>query len=178
MSPLVKQIVRRRLEQVDGVASARIQGLAAEEVRIEIDSDAARANQVDLYDLVQRLRGENVADVSGGWVKEGARKYYVRSLARFQSLDEVRAFPVKPGLSLGEIAVVKKAYAIERFAFRAMGKPAVGIIIYKESAANTVAVCDRIVETLEEEIQTDPRLGGMNFKVFWNQGTWIRASRS
>ena len=176
VSPLVKQIVRRRLEQVDGVASARIQGLAAEEVRIEIDSDAAGANQVDLYDLVQRLRGENVADISGGWVMEGARKYYVRSLARFQSLEAVRAFPVKPGLSLGEIAVVKKAYAIERFAFRAMGKPAVGIIIYKESAANTAAVCDRVVETLEDEIQTDPRLGGLNFKVFWNQGTWIRAS--
>ena len=176
VSPLVKQIVRRRLEQVDGVASARIEGLAAEEVRIEIDSDTARANRVDLYDLVQRLRGENVADISGGWVMEGARKYYVRSLARFQSLDEVRAFPVKPGLNLGEIAEVKKAYAIERFVFRALGKPAVGITIYKESAANTVTVCDRVVEVLEEEIQTDPRLGSLKFKVFWTQSSWIRAS--
>ena len=59
--------------------------------RIEIDADAVRAHGVNLYRLVQRLRGENVSDISGGFVHEGDKKYYVRTMARFQSLDEYLA---------------------------------------------------------------------------------------
>jgi len=176
VSPLVDDVVRRKLERVDGVANVRIWGLAAEEVRVEIDADAARAHEVDLYRLVQRLRGENVADISGGHVYEDEKKYFVRTFARFQNLQEIREFPVQPELSLGEIAEVKKAYALQRFAFRALGKPAVGISIFKESAANTATVCDRVVEALEHDLKTDPRLSMVNFRVFWNQATVIRAS--
>jgi HAE1 family hydrophobic/amphiphilic exporter-1 len=176
VSPLVDDVVRRKLERVDGVANVRIWGLAAEEVRVEIDADAARAHEVDLYRLVQRLRGENVADISGGHVYEDQKKYFVRTFARFQSLEEIRAFPVQPGLRLGEIAEVKKAYALQRFAFRALGKPAVGISVFKESAANTATVCDRIVEAIESDLKTDPRLSMVNFRIFWNQAVMIRSS--
>ncbi|MBN2490647.1 MAG: efflux RND transporter permease subunit [Planctomycetes bacterium] len=176
VSPLVDDIVRRKLERIDGVASVRIWGLAAEEVRIEVDPDAVRAHGVDLYALVQRLRGESGADTGGGHVFEGPRKYHVRSLTRLRSLEEARQFPVAPGLRLGDIAAVQKAYALQHYAFRALGKPAVGVAVFKESMANTATVADRIAAALEHDIRTDPRLGGIAFTIFWNQGTWIRAS--
>lgn len=176
VSPLIDDIVRRKLDQVDGVANARIWGLAAEEVRIELDADAAQSNDVNLGQLVERLRRENAADISGGHVFEDQKKFFVRTRARFQSLDEIRRFPVQEGLCLGEIARVSKAYALQQFAFRTMGQPAVGIAIFKESTANTVGVCERVEAALEEEIRGDPRLAGLEFRVFWNQGTWIQSS--
>ena len=131
---------------------------------------------VDLYPLVQRLRGENAADVSGGWVMDGKQKYYVRSMSRFKSLDEVRRYPVQPGVVLGDIATVEKAYALERYMFRAHGKRAVGIAFYKEAQANAVDVCARIERALEHELKTDPRLEGLAFNIFFNQGKTIKAS--
>ena len=37
-------------------------------------------------------------------------------------------------------------------------------------------VCAKIERALDEEIKTDPRLSGLNFKIFFNQGTVIKAS--
>lgn len=176
VSPLIDEVVRQKLERIDGIASAGIWGLAADEVRIEINDDALRSNGVNLYELVQRLRGENVSDLSGGFVHEGERKYYVRTMSRFRDLDEVRAFPVQPGLTLGEIAEVKKAYALERFIFRAHGRSAVGVSLFKESQANTAEVCKEVERVLDEELKTDPRLAGLDYRIFFNQGEIISAS--
>lgn len=178
VSPLIDEIVRKKLERIDGVANVRIWGLAAEEIRVEIDPDALRAHRVALYPLVQRLRGENAADVSGGWVMDGKQKYYVRSMSRFKSLDEVRNYPVQEGVKLGDIATVDKAYALERYMFRAYGKRAVGMAFYKEAQANAVDVCAKVEHALEHELKTDPRLADLDFKVFFNQGTMIKASLS
>ena len=86
--------VRRRLERVDGVARVDFWGVDEKEVMIELDPMRMEALGVNLADMVQGLQEDNFA-LSAGHVRESGKHFYVRSLARYQSLNEIQNLRVR-----------------------------------------------------------------------------------
>jgi len=170
---LCEEHIKRPLERIDGVAKVEIWGVYEKVIQIELDPARAAAHNVNLYTLVQSLYGDNFA-LSSGWVKDGGKKLIVRSLGRFKSLDEIRNLPVKgPNVLLKHVANVKFDVPDKTWYRRLNRKPAVSVGLYKESTANTVDLCQRVVKAIDEDLKNDPAIAGWEFEMLFNQGDYI-----
>ncbi|MEK7465802.1 MAG: efflux RND transporter permease subunit [Planctomycetota bacterium] len=171
----LEQKLRRELERLPGVASLEFEGLVDESIRIEIDRDKAKAAGVNLYQLVQRLRSEDFT-MGSGTITEGGVEHTLRSVATLEGPAAVAALPVRPGVSLGDVADVHPALSLRDVISRIDGKPSISIEIFKESEANTVEVCNAVRKVIEEELPRDPELAGTKFFVLEDSGRLISSS--
>ncbi len=167
--------VQRELERIPGVARVQMEGMLQRVVRIDIIPERVRAHRVDMVKLGEQIREASFA-LSSGQVTEGGYRYALRSLGRYESLEELAEMPVAPHLVLKDVATVRYAFSIEERLARINGKPAVTAEIFKESGANAVAVCARVAEAAGRILPAIPELQGYGFHVMFDQGRWIRQS--
>ena len=168
--------VQRGLERVEGVARVSFWGVYEKEVMIELNHERLMARGVDLGTMVRSLQADNFA-LSVGRVREGGKRFYVRSLARYQNLDEIHDILLRTpqgDVRLGDVADVIYDVPEQSWYQRIDGRPAVSVGVSQESGANIVDVCNRVMATLRD-IERDPRLDGkISFNVFFNQGEYIQ----
>ncbi|HEU4570099.1 MAG TPA: efflux RND transporter permease subunit [Gemmatimonadales bacterium] len=146
-----KEVHARRLEQLDGVASVAVVGGPEDEIRVEVDPDRMRALGLSPQDVAVALQDAN-ASAPGGTIRRGQFRFAVRTLSEFQDLGEIRHTPVGParsGIVLGDLATVTLTTAEPETMTLLDGKGAVGLVVYKDAGANTVAV----TQTMEEVVQ-------------------------
>lgn len=146
-----REIHARRLEQILGVASVAVVGDPADEIRIDVDPDRARAMNITPDDVATAIANANVPD-QGGTVRRGQFRFSVRTITELQNSQQIRDVPVgqaNRGIRLSDIATVTPASADPRTVVRLDGKPAVGLIVYKDAGANTVKVTGELTKTLD-----------------------------
>lgn len=171
----VRDALARALERLPGVSSVDIGGLGAREIHIEIDDQAARAAGVDTTQLVQTLQRDNFT-MAVGTVDAAGQRIRVRAFARYTSLDDMRALPIREGLSLGDVARVDFWVDPEPPIHRINGKPAVSLMIFKEASANTVSMSNGVSAALDVAMRDDPRLAGYQAQVLIQQSAFITSS--
>jgi HAE1 family hydrophobic/amphiphilic exporter-1 len=140
----------RRLEQIAGISSVAVVGAPSDEIRVDIDPDRARAMGITPDEVSQAIISSNVTD-QGGTVRRGQFRFSVRTLTELQGPDQIRDVPIGPaagGLKLSDIATVTPASADPRTVVRLDGKPAVGMVVYKDAGSNTVKVTGDMQKTL------------------------------
>ena len=167
----------RPLQRIDGVAKVDIRGTWRKSVVIELDQERARARGVNPYDLAEALRGDNFSIASGS-IREGGRKFYVRSLAHYRDIEEIEDVRVGKGgnVRLREIANVFYDVPERGWRWRIDGQRAASLGIYRESGTNIVALCREIERTIREEIEKRPAMAGTTVELFFNQGKIIEES--
>ncbi|MHC4829877.1 MAG: efflux RND transporter permease subunit, partial [Planctomycetota bacterium] len=173
------QIVARRLipklQRVDGIASVDTWGgLVDQQAYVELDEHRVRSHRVQLYDLIQRLSAENFT-LPAGAVEDGGRRMLVRSTAPFNGLEDLERYPVDRNLTIGDLGegVLRTAYR-DRVS-RMDGQAIVWLVINKESGRNTVEVCARMREAVED-LATDPALEGFQVLPIWDAGESIESA--
>ncbi|KAA3607119.1 MAG: AcrB/AcrD/AcrF family protein [Planctomycetota bacterium] len=172
---IFSEVLQPRLEAIDGVAAVNMNGLEPRSVRILLDEEQVKSNRVDIGALVRRLQSDNISAPVGDLDEAGSR-YIVRIDGRFQSLEEIEDFPVRPGLRLGEIGRVIQVRSAPDDFFRVNGRYGLGVSINKETSANTFEVCQRLTEVIEKDLPADPVLGQFEYSVFWNEGETVETS--
>lgn len=171
---LIQKEVLLPLSRIDGVASISSDGLRENEIIIEVDKQKADAFGLNIYQLSQQLSGDNFS-MASGTVRESGKKYLLRSVARYDSVDDLRNRQITDRLKLKDVATVKYEPPDHKFAVRVNGRPALALIARKEGDANTVDVSRRIAETLEG-LKANPRLEGIEMHAFFDQGRIIEES--
>ncbi len=170
---MVTEHIQRPLERIEGVAKVEVWGVYEKVIQVELDPVRAAAHRVNIYDLVQNLYNDNFA-LSSGWVNDAGKKLYVRSLGRYQSIEEIGRLPVKgPNILLEHVANVTYEVPEIRWHRRLNREPSVTLGVYKESTANTVDLCNRIVNAIETDIKPNPALKNSDFEILFNQGAYI-----
>ncbi|MGI9292766.1 MAG: efflux RND transporter permease subunit, partial [Pseudomonadales bacterium] len=76
------------IERIPGVASTTFVGGTRREVRISIDPARLAAQQLSLREVRDAIRRRN-RDSSGGDIDAGKRRYVVRTIGRFQSVEDI-----------------------------------------------------------------------------------------
>ena len=71
--------VKRPIERIKGVARLNIWGADQKEVMVEVDQERMATHGLSNFALVRLLRSDNFA-LSGGYVREGGKKLFVRFL--------------------------------------------------------------------------------------------------
>jgi HAE1 family hydrophobic/amphiphilic exporter-1 len=146
--------IRPALERISGVAAVKIRGGLEQEVRVEIDEGLLHARGFTLATVVERLQSENV-NIAGGSLLEGQTEYLIRTLNEFAGVEEIGDLVLvnaEGGLvRLSDLAEVRVVPRKREVVGRVAGVEAVEIAIYREAAANIVAVSrdvrDRIFGT-------------------------------
>lgn len=169
--------VARRLERIDGVARVDFWGVYDRELMIEVDQERLRSRGLDNRALIQRLQGDNFA-LAGGYVRDDGRKFYVRSVARYRSVEEIKNLIVSGkggGVRLGEVADVRYGIPERTWYQRIDGEFASSMGVFRESGANIVQIC-RDVNAVLRELEKEETGAALQFNVFWNQGHHIEES--
>lgn len=171
---LLENVIRPRIEALEGVARVDLHGIVDREVALELDPDAVRAYGVNVQRLIQRLSGDNLI-APGGVVDDGGTRYLLRLASRFDSFDELREYPVDDTLVLGQIAEVDFRHGLRTFMARMDGKLCRIVQVLKESEANTAKTCELVTAEIER-LERDPRLAGFHFIPYLSLGKMIEAS--
>lgn len=173
---LLDQELVRELLRIDGVANVELFGVPQRSIQVMLDQDRVKAHGVDLAALAARLRTDNFS-LSSGFVIEGGRKMYVRSMARYQTADDVAAIQVNDaGVRLGDIARVSYEEPRRRFITRIGGQRGAMLSVIKESSANTAEVGARVSARIDEIFATNPALDGIALRPLFNQAELIHES--
>lgn len=164
------------LESADGVASAVVTGGQQRAVIVDVDPDRLRAHNLSLERISQRLSQENL-NVPAGIARQGNTEYTIRSLGWFTSMEQISAIPVGSFngrlVSLGQVATIKDSHTETRLATRLNGAPGGGVIITKQSGANTVATAANVFEKLKQVEKLYPQL---KFGMAYDQSQFISHS--
>lgn len=163
------------LKRVDGVGNVNVYGAEEKVVMVEVDQARLSARGVGMAELVQTLQSDNFA-LAGGFVREGGKKFFVRSLARYQDLNQIRNLTIPTGLAdvpLKEIAEVVYASPPDRRIERIEGVNAMSVGIFAESGANIVEVSGRVSQALDE-LARNPLNSGVSYQILRDQGKEIK----
>jgi HAE1 family hydrophobic/amphiphilic exporter-1 len=172
---LVDNVIRRRLEAVDGVGRVEVWGVLDDSMRILLDEDRVRAANLDLGALIRRLSADNFAEPLGE-VTDGGRRVLLRSDMRFTSPDQIEAYPIGDGLTLADVARVVEVKSVRNRLFKIDGRYAYYGEVQKDSQANVVATSRRLSAAFED-LKADPRLAGeFEFLPLFDQGRFIESS--
>ncbi|MFT7667391.1 MAG: multidrug efflux pump subunit AcrB [Planctomycetota bacterium] len=174
---LVDTIVKRKLEAIDGISQAEFFGMLDDSIRILLDEEKVKAANLDIGELIQRLSSDNFASPLGE-VEDGGQRVLVRSNMRFNSIEEIEAYPIGNGQTIADIGQVLKVKTVRDRLSRIDGQYSYFGQIGKESTANIVETARRAQAALDE-LEADPRIGGdLKFMVLFSQGDLIEASLS
>ena len=170
---LLETRVVNPLRRVPGVARVDLNGVEPPELFVDLELDKVKQHGVDVGRLVRLLNGVS-ANLVLGEVSEGGLRYTVRSLGAFDSLDTLADLEIdQRGLRLGDIATIRYEEPVVEYGRHLGGKAAIAFDVYKESTANTVEVVRAVNRVLDEEIDRDPLLAGIDVFVWQDQGQEI-----
>ena len=159
--------VRMVLERVPGVGSVQLFGAEQQYVRIALDPGRLEAHGLDVLDVQRRLGDENFY-LSAGSIDLARLETRVRPLGRFDGIGDILDLPVRPGLTVADIAEVEYVPQDEADQRRLNGKDALGVSVYKKPEANLVAVAAAVQDVMDQVAQ-DPELAEASFLTVSNQ---------
>jgi len=156
----VKELIKPRLEQIDGVALAQLTGDVERVIEIEVNRDKLVLFNLTLSDIGNAVQRGN-ATIAGGSIKKGRYRYSLRTLGEFNSEKEIGDVVVaRRGSTLirvKDVAIVQDTIKDRESMTFVNGKEAVGLLVYKESGSNTIEVTRAIksvMVSLEEEFES------------------------
>ncbi len=162
LKEVARALVKRRIEQVDGVAQASVLGGVEREIQIDVDMATLRALGLDIGQIGDALVSANI-DLTGGTIRHGLFRYSLRVLGSLATPDDICGVVVHhPGshrpVRIGDCATVRDAHA-ERFGItRYNGKEVIIVQVRKAAGANTVSVSRSVHAVLGQLRQENPDL--------------------
>jgi HAE1 family hydrophobic/amphiphilic exporter-1 len=158
---MANDIVKERLQQLDGVGDVSVIGGSDREVQVQVDPRKLDAYGLTIDQIIATVNSAN-ANTPGGYVKEKGYEMVVRTLGQFQTVEEVGTIAVanvnNQVVLLRDVATVADSYVEERTYARTDGSPSVVVSIQKQSGTNTVAVADSVkaeMERIQQELPSD-----------------------
>ena len=141
-----ESVIKRRLEQIDGVAFVQVVGGYEREIRVYLDMEKCRRHKIGFDDVETSLRQFNVVSF-GGTIREGFSRFPLRIQAEFTRVDDVGKIPVRRApepLRLEEVARIEEGYADRTGYTRLNGHEVITLHLFKEAGSNTVQTSERV----------------------------------
>jgi HAE1 family hydrophobic/amphiphilic exporter-1 len=159
MTTLVEDVVKPRLEKIDGVGQITTYGEETREIQINLDKDKLAAYGITTTDVLNNLENQNM-DVSGGQLSSGRNEVTIRTAGKIDNVEQFRDLPVArqngTQLYVKDIADVEDGIKDQDSLARFDGQPAIGIDLAKQSDSNTVSVADEAKQAVAELKQQLP----------------------
>ncbi len=173
---LAEDVLKPRLEAVDGVAAVNVVGGLEREIHVYADRHQIEAQGLSLAGLAQQL-GADSFDLPAGRINAGKTELSVKTLGRFRDVDELRSMAVATAANgsqvrLGDVARVEDGYAEARVRARVDGRDAVALEVQKQGGSNTIQIADSVYKALAEARPALP--ADVKIATVMDQSSFIR----
>ncbi len=169
-----EELVKPRLEQIEGIGSAEIAGGVEREIQVEIDPRYLTLYGLTIEEISNRIDAFN-QNLQGGTINKGRFRYALRVVGEFEELSEIGEISIKTTQARGvirlkDVAEIRDSIKERQGITRLNGRESIGILVRKESGANTVKVTQLAREILEEIQAENP---GIEVLVVSEQAKYI-----
>lgn len=176
LQAFAEDIMKPRLERIEGVASVNINGGYERKISVEVNQQKLQNYGVSMDYLAQIIGAENLS-LPGGSVKKGIQDLTIRTTGEFQSVEEIRHIPINlPSgavIRLSDIAEVDMTNKEISTISKTNGENSISISIQKQSGVNTVNVANEVNEEINKIKEEYPT---RNIKVVIDQSEFIKQS--
>jgi HAE1 family hydrophobic/amphiphilic exporter-1 len=143
LSIIADDVIKKRLESLNGVGSIKINGAEEREIQINLDKNKMAAWGLIPSEVVASLNKENL-DVPAGEINSDGKKITLRTVGSVQRVVDFMQVPVarRGGIQLyiKDIANVTDGVKDKDSVAHYQGNPAIGLDIIKQSGTNTVNI--------------------------------------
>jgi len=176
LNQYARQVIKKRLETVQGVGQVLIGGERRRTIRVNLDLDRMAALGVTAQDVRNAFRAEHV-QLPGGFLVSGDTESLVKLDLEYHSPETLGEMIVRYAdgapVRLRDVGTVEDGLADDRQVIRFNGEAAVGIGIVKVSNYNSVQLVDDVRRRLDEQVI--PQLpAGLTVKVSSDDSAPIR----
>lgn len=174
-----EELIKPRLEQIDGIGSAEIAGGVEREIQVEVDPRLMTLYGLSIDEIANRISAFN-RNLQGGSIRKGRFKYALRIVGEYEFVSEIEEINLKTTESGGvvrlkDVAKVRDSIKERQGITRLNGDESIGILVRKESGANTVEVTKLAREVIDEIRSENP---GINIMVVSEQAEYIESAIS
>ncbi|MBA2721754.1 MAG: efflux RND transporter permease subunit [Methylibium sp.] len=161
------ETLRSRLLRVPDVAKVELFGVQAEKIFVEISQQRLAQLGLDLNAVLAQLTAQNAVEGAGVLTAAG-QTLQVRIGGQFNSVDELRSFPIRAvnetsgaasSLRLGDIATIQRAYIDPpSVKVRHQGKPVIALGVSMAEGGDIIALGENL-DSAASEIQAEFPVG-------------------
>ncbi|MDQ7058159.1 MAG: efflux RND transporter permease subunit [Ghiorsea sp.] len=155
LNQYARNVIKKRLENIDGVGEVQIGGERERTLRVWLDMDRMRGFGVSIPEVIAAFRKEHV-QFPGGFLTGDQREYMIKLDMEVHTLAELKAMVIRSTqgsiIKLADIAKVEDGLSDFRQMANFNGQPTVGLGIVKVKGANVVAIVDEVKHRLDTEI--------------------------
>lgn len=152
MFDFVDDEVRTRMERVAGVSEVQIRGGSERQIQILLDPARLAQRGLSLTAVRDAIRARNT-DTSAGDVDSGKRRYLVRTVGRFDQLDELEnlilARQGDANVRLKDVATLLLDHSEVREMAYAEGQRSIRLAVRRESGSNVIRIKEQLLPVIE-----------------------------
>jgi hydrophobic/amphiphilic exporter-1 (mainly G- bacteria), HAE1 family len=160
-----EDFIQPEIDNVDGVGSTDIYGGMQREIEIIVDPEQLATRGLTYSQLESALRGQNT-NISAGTMTQGKRNYTVRTLGKYERLDEVRdtvvAFTPAGPVYVSDVAAVREGFKKQYAFVRSKGQYVLAFPIRRQTGANVITTMEGVraaVAEVNEKVLAPRNLG-------------------
>lgn len=167
--------IKPLIEQVKDVGFVEVIGGRKREIQVLLDRDKLRQRNLSASSVAMQLNtsGKNIP---AGKAESNDLESVVRTLGEYDSLKNIRNtlinfFGNEIPVRVGDVADVKEALEDEKSRTYVDGQPALNLMVFRRSGANTIQVVDQVkkrIETLNKEFPS--RIDGFKMSIVQDGG--------
>lgn len=142
------ETIKQRLISISNVGSVDIVGGRKKEIWVELDRNKLKSRNLSASQVSQRIAAGG-ANIPAGKVRGERSDLSFRTINEYRSFDEIRNVPIsflnnEVPIQLSDVGrVVVGSEDVTSLAFW-NGKPALFLLVYKQSGANSVQVAEAV----------------------------------
>ncbi len=176
LKEFAEELVKPRLEQIQGIGSAEITGGVEREIQVEVNPRLLALYGLTINDVAGRIDAFN-RNLQGGTIRKGMFKYAIRVVGEYESLKEISDINIqttkaKGIIRLKDVAQVKDALKERQGMTRLDRRDSIGILVRKEASANTVKVTKSAKQVIGQIKKENP---GVDIFVVSEQAGYIES---
>ncbi|RKZ39162.1 MAG: AcrB/AcrD/AcrF family protein [Gammaproteobacteria bacterium] len=149
----VEEYVQTQMERVPGVSSVSLRGGASRQINIYVDPAKLAERGIRLMDLRTAIRARN-RDVSGGDLDSGKRRYLLRTIGRFESVEELENLVIaeRDGafIRLRDLGYAELGFGEVRNYAYSEGKPILSLSVSRQIGSNVIEIKQDMLATVEK----------------------------
>jgi len=163
LKEFAEELVKPRLEQIEGIGAADIAGGVEREIQVDLDPKLIALFGLSVDDVATKLSAANQG-LSGGTIRKGRFKYALRVAGEFEAVAEIGETSLKTTkergvIRLRDVAAIRDSIKEREGLARLDGKESIGLLVRKESGANTVRITREAKKAIAAILAENPTMG-------------------
>jgi HAE1 family hydrophobic/amphiphilic exporter-1 len=177
ITEIAKKQIKEDIETQRGVGSVSLVGGLERAINIVLDTDRLTAYGLSIDQVKAAIRAQNI-EIPGGRVDQGKKELILRTMGRVERAEDFRDLIVGSSqgrpLTIGDLGTVDDGSVEPRNAARLDGRPAVTLLVRKQTGTNTVEVIRTVKERLAAIQSVLP--GDIQTQLIRDQSRFIQRS--